>query len=756
MRTKFQRIGTILLALCMAFSLCVPAMAAGRATAQKCGSFIRGTFYFDPHEGSVEIGDLPDTYIYSDNYFQVPSDKTNTHLATMSMQLAAASISSCSYDRTEAAYRTRSRNVTDLLDALEFQDVAVNDYYNEKMGEDTMGVAVAHKKLDRHTVLLAIVPRSAGYEIEWSGNFNVGTEADGLHSGFKTARNIALDFAREYVATHRNAFVGKQVKVWTVGYSRGAGIANLIGANLAEGCNLGTKRIPVKVNPKNVYAYTFGTPNTVIPQGDVNPSGKRYAGIHNYAADYDPIKMIPCSAWGFTHYGQDTALPVDDATAKTKMLSFLQKINQNIYDIYANGEGEPDAFTAMKLDLSSRSVMPDSDNADLTQEKFLAQRIAYLTDHVVPTREDYVNENYQDMLRTVLVLKFGGDGNDLQRLVNQITAEDNRGQALTAGAALYLYALMQGCADQYGENETQNVSSLVALLAAAGINPEEQTAAASTEEKNETDEVNMAFAAVLNDFIAALPESSETNEPQVTAETDVEGQAEESEETEEPEENLSFSYAEGAAVSYQLAVTSVGNLLTTCVSGTEFTNLEKENLPNRLMDEEKFVEPLIRFATGAVFGVELSEEQKTERNILVLAQRQVNTAATLYCNAGKFMRVHNNEVILSWMRTMDSYYEERPTYALTAAATEHGTVKLSADCAREGKRITVTVTPDRGYKLSSLSVTAQNGKKVCVAMGWDGCYTFRMPAGDVVVNATFHAKNGKLLYGNFPYLTGRG
>ena len=59
-----------------------------------------------------------------------------------------------------------------------------------------MGVGMAYKVIgegENAYTLLAIIPRSAGYEKEWAGNFTVGK--DGVHEGFATGRDIILELA---------------------------------------------------------------------------------------------------------------------------------------------------------------------------------------------------------------------------------------------------------------------------------------------------------------------------------------------------------------------------------------------------------------------------------------------------------------------------------------------------------------------------------------------------------------------------------
>ena len=150
MQTKFQRFGAMVLSAALALSLSAPALAAEGigtqpqepklASAVSDGTFLRGTFTFKANENEK---DLTDTFIYSDSYFSQDSGIANEHLATMSMQLASASISS-----RDADYPEKSQNVTALLDVLGFQKVEVNDCYKQKMDTNTMGVAVGYKPLD--------------------------------------------------------------------------------------------------------------------------------------------------------------------------------------------------------------------------------------------------------------------------------------------------------------------------------------------------------------------------------------------------------------------------------------------------------------------------------------------------------------------------------------------------------------------------------------------------------------------------------
>ena len=76
-------------------------------------------------------------------------------------------------------------------------------------------------------------------------------------------------------------------------------------------------------------------------------------------------------------------------------------------------------------------------------------------------------------------------------------------------------------------------------------------------------------------------------------------------------------------------------------------------------------------------------------------------------------------------------------YKITIEDTKHGTVTASKKKADEGKKITLTVTPDKGWELDTLQVTTAKGKEVALTAGDGSTWTFKMPAANVTVSATF-------------------
>ena len=85
------------------------------------------------------------------------------------------------------------------------------------------------------------------------------------------------------------------------------------------------------------------------------------------------------------------------------------------------------------------------------------------------------------------------------------------------------------------------------------------------------------------------------------------------------------------------------------------------------------------------------------------------------------------------------------TYSVTVGKTENGSVSVSPKSASKGDTVTITVTPDKGYVLETLTVLDKNDKEIKLTEE-NGKYTFTMPVGKVEVKVTFMDDNTMLNY----------
>ena len=78
------------------------------------------------------------------------------------------------------------------------------------------------------------------------------------------------------------------------------------------------------------------------------------------------------------------------------------------------------------------------------------------------------------------------------------------------------------------------------------------------------------------------------------------------------------------------------------------------------------------------------------------------------------------------------------TYPITAPSkTDNGSVSISPKSAKKGATVTITVTPDKGYTLETLTVLDKDGREIKLTKKNDTQYTFTMPASKVEINAAF-------------------
>ena len=348
------------------------------------------------------------------------------HLETLSSQLAISSASRYGEkeDKYEIDYSNNAQNVVDLLQKMKFEDVSTNKYYTLEKEEDSSAVAVGYKEIktsENNYTLLAVVPRSAGYKQEWVGDFNVGNS--GIHEGFKLARDEILRYLKKYIQDNN---IKGNLKIWTVGHSRGAAVANMLGAFFAGG-GIEYFGDSVSLTPEDVYCYTYATPTTIIAGidknielsvggyrggeeylndtkgdpflytkgGQVDPKDKIYGGIRNFISPYDFITKLPIESWGYTRYGTDISVDHDGKVAESVMVNKLKETSLYAYNKYVNKCG-PSLFEGKTFDIKTLEIVKDNNNK-IGLNDFVKARIDGLA-HKANTLEVY-NNGYQDGLK---------------------------------------------------------------------------------------------------------------------------------------------------------------------------------------------------------------------------------------------------------------------------------------------------------------------------------------------------------------------
>ena len=105
----------------------------------------------------------------------------------------------------------------------------------------------------------------------------------------------------------------------------------------------------------------------------------------------------------------------------------------------------------------------------------------------------------------------------------------------------------------------------------------------------------------------------------------------------------------------------------------------------------------------------------------------------------------NTTVYAHWTYTggSSSGVVSAPTYPITVDKSVNGSVSVSNGSAVKDASVTITVKPDKGYTLETLTALDKNGYALELTEK-NGRFTFKMPASAVIVKATFMDDNTML------------
>ena len=350
--------------------------------------YTKGVYYY--HPGLAEFKNLPDStdyYVYSDEYFKNSSKEYNPCLATLSMQLCEASVSSSREYPDAAGYKKMGRNAAAFMEDIGFTDIELNEDYTLKPNKDSLGIACAHKSIidnGKKYTLLILIPRSAGYEAEWADNFVLGISGDA--EGFHVCSEKLLAFAREYMKKYG---ISGDLKLWITGYSRGAAVVNIAAGRIMDDLK-GSLGKSVSLDKDDIYAYTFGTPLAAYSGND--PKNERYSGIFNLYCNTELPSILPPAEMGFERYGTD--MMIIDKSRISEMEKNLQICSPEMYELYASGY-KSDSFSPKKIDLNGNTIIGTADDPDSyipsDMTEYLKGFSAYLTDYT-GGRENYSKE----------------------------------------------------------------------------------------------------------------------------------------------------------------------------------------------------------------------------------------------------------------------------------------------------------------------------------------------------------------------------
>ena len=321
-------------------------------------------FLGDNESGSDGV-DYHSTFYYTDDFFSPSaihsnvSGKTENWTALTSTEL---SLASTSFDLTVAAYASNEKNVLTatsrswdntyypgkdknaeaMLEDCGFENFESYETYDQAPTNDSIGYVIASKtinvwdeytKANKEFTLVAVAVRGAGYGAEWASNITIGDSSDGSlpsngrHRGFDEAATTVCSGIRDYIDDHN---ITSDVKYWITGYSRAGATANLVAGYVTDGAET-----TYHTHQRDVYGYTWECPQGASTDEDALD----YLNIHNIINAMDAVPKVSPDEFNHQRLGVDYVMPYygNTTTAEnteyyTNMREVLQTIAVGAYN----------------------------------------------------------------------------------------------------------------------------------------------------------------------------------------------------------------------------------------------------------------------------------------------------------------------------------------------------------------------------------------------------------------------------------------
>jgi hypothetical protein len=198
-------------------------------------------------------------------------------------------------------------NIKSFMESNGIYNVTRYDFTSTYSDSDVSEAYIGHRKVSygevTKEIIIIVIRGTNGTIKEWTSNFDIGSTAQKYkyadwivssnHKGFDVATTRILRSLQQYESL---GYIDTSVEsaYWVMGHSRGAAIANIVGARLIN-------------QSKYVYAYTFAAPNTTTAY-----NASSYAGIYNILNTDDFVPYLPMANWAFTHYGKSVSISIAD------------------------------------------------------------------------------------------------------------------------------------------------------------------------------------------------------------------------------------------------------------------------------------------------------------------------------------------------------------------------------------------------------------------------------------------------------------
>ena len=269
----------------------------------------------------------------------------NPQLSVVSILFASSiySGSALSIDDASKTQNILGNSIDEILTYFGMSDtktISLNTLYSdEHVSEVGLGYRTVYYNGVAKNVIAVIIRGTNGTIEEWSSNFNIGelSKFDSTddwktaenHAGFDICANRIVELVNQFI--EENNLSEDDNVYWVTGHSRGAAIANIIGAYFEN-------------DGRESFTYTFATPNTTLAT-DANS----YNTIFNIVNGDDFVPCLPLNDWGYTRYGR---------TVVQSIAKNYEKEWENLTGIF---DYNPDTFGMDKTVEAISEIIPEGD-----------------------------------------------------------------------------------------------------------------------------------------------------------------------------------------------------------------------------------------------------------------------------------------------------------------------------------------------------------------------------------------------------------
>ncbi len=286
------------------------------------------------------------------------------------------------------------------------------DLDDKHWGIDQCAFSFACKEIDsfigKKYLVFVVVRGTVVNFYEWMSNLNVSNNTKHVpvyHEGFNKCTHQVM--GELYAFLDKHGIKKDDCFMLITGHSRGAAVANLLGAYMCDSLNFDTSKL---------HVYTFATPNVTTSK---KVDQLRYAFIFNILNDEDLVPMIPLTKnWGFKRFGRDL-MTVSLWNSKTdefekeyvpRMNNYYKKLMGRTYVTSNTGSFIP-GFTVELLAKNFKDIQ--SYYRDKTGFKAISEQMLKL---VIPPEKDI---SIKDLVNSTNKLKLGPLESKINDIMNR-------------------------------------------------------------------------------------------------------------------------------------------------------------------------------------------------------------------------------------------------------------------------------------------------------------------------------------------------